>query len=72
MNNMSIFKSLLLGLGFICAAFSMEAQGTFVNLNFEFANPSGYPPNSSSVPISAALPGWSGFYGSDQTQPSLV
>jgi hypothetical protein len=40
-----------------------HAQG-FVNLNFESANVSGFSPNSSDVPISSALPGWSGFYGS--------
>ena len=40
-----------------------QAQG-FVNLNFESANVSGFSPNSSDVPISSALPGWSGAYGS--------
>jgi hypothetical protein len=37
---------------------------SFVNLDFESANVSGFSPNSSDVPISSALPGWSGFYGS--------
>jgi hypothetical protein len=67
MNSMKLSKSLLLGLGSICVASSLEAQGTFLNLDFESANVSGYPPGSSGVPISAALPGWSGFYGSAQT-----
>src|SRR6266478_159155 len=58
---------LFIGLGSICAALSIQAQGTFANLGFESANPSGYPPNSSDVPISAALPGWSGFYGTNPT-----
>jgi PEP-CTERM motif len=40
---------------------------SFVNLNFESADVSGYAPNSSNVPISKALPGWTGTYGS----PSL-
>ena len=48
------------------AGFLIQAQ-SFQNLNFESANFAGYSPNSSDVPISAALPGWSGFYGSSQT-----
>lgn len=38
-----------------------EAQG-FVNLNFESANPSGHPPNSSDVPVTSAFPGWTVSY----------
>jgi hypothetical protein len=49
----------------LVAAQDAKAQG-FENLNFESANIAGYSPNSSDVPISAALPGWSGFYGSSQ------
>jgi hypothetical protein len=37
-----------------------KAQG-FVNLDFESANVSGYPPNSTDVPVSSALPGWSAY-----------
>ena len=58
---------LAVGLALILTAASSPAQGTFQNLGFEFANPSGYPPGSSGVPINAAFPGWSGFYGSVQT-----
>jgi hypothetical protein len=45
---------------------SSFAQGTFLNLNFESANISGFSPNSQ-VPIANALPGWTGFYGSTPT-----
>jgi hypothetical protein len=48
-------------------SYSANAQGTFQNLNFESANIAGYPPGSGDVPISAALPGWSGFYGNSPT-----
>jgi hypothetical protein len=34
------------------------SQGAFVNLNFESANVGGYAQNSSTVPITKALPGW--------------
>ncbi len=34
---------------------------SFVNLDFESANVSGYAPNSTDVPISSALPGWSAY-----------
>jgi hypothetical protein len=44
---------------------SAQAQG-FANLNFESASVSGYTPDSQ-VPIGSALPGWSGFYGNNQT-----
>jgi hypothetical protein len=37
-----------------------EAQ-EFVNLDFESANVSGYPPNSMDVPVTSALPGWSAY-----------
>src|SRR6266404_7710815 len=42
------------------------AQGTssFQNLNFESANLLGYSPGVDQVPTTAALPGWSAFYGS--------
>jgi hypothetical protein len=48
-----------------------HAQG-FANLDFESANPTGYPRNSSNVPISAALPGWTAFsiQPSSGTSPS--
>jgi hypothetical protein len=37
------------------------SQG-FVNLNFESANVSGYSPDSSDVPTTSALPGWTAYY----------
>lgn len=42
-------------------ATSGSSQG-FVNLDFESANVSGYSPNSSDVPVSDALPGWTAYY----------
>ena len=35
---------------------------SFVNLNFESANLSGYSPGSQNVPIKSALSGWSGYF----------
>ncbi len=52
------------GLFLQCAVSAALAQGTFQNLNFESANVTGYPVGSSTVPISSALPGWTG--------PSLI
>jgi hypothetical protein len=63
---MNTFKLLSISLSAIYAALSTHAQGTFQNLNFESANPSGYPPNSD-LSIASGLPGWSGFYGGTQT-----
>jgi hypothetical protein len=58
---------ILIALTLVVLKAQVEAQGTFQNLNFEAANVTGYPPNSSDVPISSALPGWTGFYGNNQT-----
>jgi hypothetical protein len=58
---------ILIALTLVVLKAQVEAQGTFQNLNFEAANITGYPPNSSDVPISSALPGWTGFYGNNQT-----
>src|SRR5262245_2481823 len=52
----SVLSSLL----WLCGSFALQGQGTFVNLDFEQANVSGYP-SPSVVPISAALPGWNGY-----------
>jgi hypothetical protein len=49
----------------LVAVLSAQAQG-FVNLNFEMANVAGYSPDTL-IPITAALPGWSGFYQNSQT-----
>jgi hypothetical protein len=47
------------------AALRAQGQGSFQNLNFEAANVSGYPPNST-VPGTNAMPGWNGsFFGYD-------
>jgi hypothetical protein len=46
---------------FLCFAETSPAQ-SFMNLNFESASVSGYSPGSFAVPISSALPGWSGYY----------
>ena len=50
------------------AAFSAQAQGTFQNLNFEAANLTPIPPNQGAVqvPITSALPAWTGYIGTDQ------
>ena len=40
---------------------SASAQ-SFVNLNFESANHTGYAPGSQNVPISSLMPGWSGYF----------
>jgi len=40
---------------------SAHSQG-FINLNFESANVSGYSPDSSDVPTTSALPGWTVYY----------
>jgi hypothetical protein len=41
-------------------SFSVGAQGTFQNLNFEEANVSGYQPDGM-IPTTAAFPGWEVF-----------
>ena len=60
-----IMKNKLISIIFTAALLSLAescfAQG-FMNLNFESANVSGYSPPSFSVPITNALPGWSGSY----------
>jgi len=47
------------------------SQG-FLNLDFESANISGYPPNSMNVPISSALPGWGAYFISGGTTNTLT
>jgi hypothetical protein len=59
MNNMKLSKPLIVGLGSLCALLSLDAQGTFVNLDFEAANVSGYPPGT--VPANDAIPGWTAY-----------
>jgi hypothetical protein len=46
-----------------------RAQGTFQNLDFESANLTPVPAGhfGEFVPITSALPGWTGYLGSDQT-----
>jgi hypothetical protein len=54
---MQAYKPLFLGLSLICAAFSVHAQGSFGNLNFESAQiPSSTPPGY--VSVATGLPGW--------------
>jgi hypothetical protein len=64
--HMKIIKNGILIILMLAVKYRASAQG-FTNLNFESANVSGYPPGSGDVPISAALPGWSGYYGNNQT-----
>jgi hypothetical protein len=61
MKNMKLSKPLLVGLSCICTVVSLDAQGTFENLDFEAANVSGYPPGT--VPASNAIPGWTAYIG---------
>jgi hypothetical protein len=63
---MKTIKNTILVILLLVLKHHVDAQG-FVNLNFESANVSGYPINSSDVPINSALPGWSGFYGGNPT-----
>lgn len=61
----------------ILLAFSVvshvQGQGAFQNLDFESANLTPIPQGQqgSLVPISAGLPGWTGFLGSSQTAQVL-
>jgi len=50
------------------AALSVQAQGTFQNLNFEEANPvaAGNPYPAYDVTAASALPGWTVYYGTTQ------
>ena len=58
----------LLALSLVCGVFSVLAEGSFQNLGFEGAHLSPIPAGQygGSVPIADALPGWSGFLGTDQ------
>src|ERR1035438_9864759 len=49
------------------------AQGTFQNLDFESANLSPIPPRQYGgfVPVTDALPGWSGYIGTNQVTTVL-
>jgi hypothetical protein len=50
---------------FLGAAVALQAQGTlFQNLDFELADPSGYPPNSNDLPVGSGFPGWAVTYSS--------
>ncbi len=49
----------------LATPFVARAQG-FFNLDFESANVGGYATGSSDVPITLALPGWTGTYASSQ------
>jgi hypothetical protein len=68
-------KLLFLAFGSVCVTCSLEAQGTFENLDFESANIPSMASVNSLIPVSEALPGWSAFFvysGGDlpQTQVS--
>jgi len=51
-----------------CVSFGSAAvahgQGTFQNLDFELADPSGYSPNSNDLPTGSGFPGWVVTYSS--------
>ena len=52
-------------LGLLLVAFAQTARGqtSFQNLDFESASLGPSPPGLNFVPISAALPGWTGYFG---------
>ena len=58
--------SIGLKLVLLFTAFPVDA-GFFLNLDFEFANLSGYSPTAR-VPMSNAFPGWVGYIGGTQVQ----
>src|ERR1700722_1071019 len=67
------FKTLVFVVASVmCIARDGETQG-FVNLDFESANLTPIPQGQLGglVPISAGLPGWTGFLGSSQTTQVL-
>ncbi len=47
------------------SAFRMQAQGNFQNMGFERAAIPPLTPVGSLVPITTALPGWSGYFGNN-------
>jgi hypothetical protein len=57
------YASFISMLTFVAICQSINAQGTFQNLNFESANVTGYSPGNM-VPISVALPSWSAYFNS--------
>jgi len=59
---MTLRESLLTAALLAATSYLVPAQGAFQNLGFEAANVSGYSPGSSNVPMTNALPGWSGYY----------
>ena len=66
-SDMRIYKSLLLQLGAVCLAASLQAQN-FTNLDFESANLTPVPAGQfgGEVSVSNALPGWTAYIGTDQ------
>jgi hypothetical protein len=61
---MKIIRSVILEIVTMSFVFSIHAQGTFQNLNFESANPG--TTFSFGVPVSSALPGWTVTIGGVQ------
>jgi len=59
---MKAIKNALLIISIFVVQRDIKAQN-FINLNFEAANVGGYSPDTL-VPITAALPGWTGYYDS--------
>jgi len=68
---MAVFRFFIISiiLGIMIQPGTVGAQGTtaFQNLNFEAANLIGYSPRDL-VPITSAMPGWSAFWGTMQSQ----
>jgi hypothetical protein len=70
---MNTYKILPIAAAFAITFSKANGQGNFVNLNFESANlptiPSGQ--YGGEVPISLAMPGWTGYLGTQQTTQVL-
>ena len=68
---MKIGRIIWFGVALLALLPSASGQG-FINLDFESANVSGYPPNSRDVPVSSALPGWSAYYYNNSGETNAV
>src|SRR5262245_34159592 len=70
---MRAYRLLFLSAAMYAALSSVQAQGTFQNLDFESANLSPIPPGQFGgfVPSTSAIPNWVGYLGSNQVAQVL-
>src|SRR6266540_7524686 len=63
--NDNVMKNKLALLGILFSTHFVQAQGSFINPDFELAAVPNLPPNQSGgfVSISAAMPGWNAYVG---------